>query len=125
MVEYKNISKDELQTIVKKSRIAFHDWKKNIKKRADYLHIFAQELRKEKAKLARVATNEMGKPIKESISEVEKCAWAMEFYGDNGEIFLNPEVVNTDARKSYISFEPLGDRKSTRLNSSHSQISYA
>src|SRR2546426_6602951 len=108
MVEYQNISKDELQTIVKKSRIAFHDWKKNIKKRADYLHIFAQELRKEKAKLARVATNEMGKPIKESISEVEKCAWAMEFYGDNGEIFLNPEVVNTDARKSYISFEPLG-----------------
>ena len=108
MAEYKNISKDELQTIVKKSRIAFQDWKKNIKKRADYLHIFAQELRKEKAKLARVATNEMGKPIKESISEVEKCAWAMEFYGDNGEIFLNPEVVNTDARKSYIAFEPIG-----------------
>src|SRR5438128_5621591 len=108
MVEYKNISKDELQTIVKKSRIAFHDWKKNIKKRADYLHIFAQELRKEKAKLARVATNEMGKPIKESISEVEKCAWAMEFYGDNGDIFLNPEIVNTDARKSFLSFEPIG-----------------
>ncbi|TLX92170.1 MAG: NAD-dependent succinate-semialdehyde dehydrogenase [Thaumarchaeota archaeon] len=108
LVEYQNINKDELQTIVKKSRIACHDWKKNIKKRADYLHIFAQELRKEKAKLARVATNEMGKPIKESISEVEKCAWAMEFYGDNGEIFLNPEVVNTDARKSYIAFEPLG-----------------
>jgi len=107
-MEYQNTNKEELHKMVKKSRTAFRDWRKNIKRRADYLHIFAQELRKKKSELARVATNEMGKPIKESISEVEKCAWAMEFYGDNGEIFLNPEVVNTDARKSYIAFEPLG-----------------
>jgi acyl-CoA reductase-like NAD-dependent aldehyde dehydrogenase len=50
----------------------------------------------------------MGKPIKESISEVEKCAWVMEYFADNGHIFLNDEVVNTDARKSVITFQPLG-----------------
>ena len=50
----------------------------------------------------------MGKPLKESLAEVEKCAWAMEFYGDNGEMFLNQEVMNTDARKSFVSFEPIG-----------------
>jgi succinate-semialdehyde dehydrogenase/glutarate-semialdehyde dehydrogenase/succinyl-CoA reductase len=55
-----------------------------------------------------MATKEMGKPIKESLFEVEKCAWAMEFYGDNANIFLHDESVNTDARKSVISFEPLG-----------------
>jgi len=108
LLEYQNITKEELHKMVKKSKDVFHDWKKNIKKRADYLHIFAEELRKKKTDLARVATNEMGKPIKESISEVEKCAWVMEFYGDNGELFLNPEAVNTDARKSYVTFEPLG-----------------
>ena len=50
----------------------------------------------------------MGKAIKESLSEIDKCAWVMEFFGDNGTIFINDETVNTDARKSLIAFDPLG-----------------
>jgi succinate-semialdehyde dehydrogenase/glutarate-semialdehyde dehydrogenase/succinyl-CoA reductase len=57
---------------------------------------------------ATVATSEMGKPLKESIGEVEKCAWALEFYADHGDSFLSDEVLNTDARKSFLTFEPLG-----------------
>jgi acyl-CoA reductase-like NAD-dependent aldehyde dehydrogenase len=72
------------------------------------VHALADELRKNKTDLARIMTKEMGKPIKESLSEVEKCAWVMEVYGDNGEIFLNSELINTDARKSVLSFEPIG-----------------
>ncbi len=108
IAEYEVISKEKISEAVKKSRTAFGDWKKDIKKRAAFVHTVADELRKNKTDLARVATKEMGKPIKEALSEVEKCAWAMEFYGDNGDIFLNPEVVNTDARKSFLSFEPIG-----------------
>jgi succinate-semialdehyde dehydrogenase/glutarate-semialdehyde dehydrogenase/succinyl-CoA reductase len=93
---------------VKKSREAYNSWKKDIKKRADFVQDFAAELRKNKSELAKVATMEMGKVIKEAVSEVEKCAWAMEFYADNGEIFLNNEIINTDARKSIITFQPLG-----------------
>jgi acyl-CoA reductase-like NAD-dependent aldehyde dehydrogenase len=50
----------------------------------------------------------MGKAIKESRSEVEKCAWAIEYYADHGQIFSTGEIVNTDARKSIITFQPLG-----------------
>jgi acyl-CoA reductase-like NAD-dependent aldehyde dehydrogenase len=50
----------------------------------------------------------MGKAIKEARSEVEKCAWAIEYFADHGKIFATGEVVNTDARKSIIIFEPLG-----------------
>jgi succinate-semialdehyde dehydrogenase/glutarate-semialdehyde dehydrogenase/succinyl-CoA reductase len=50
----------------------------------------------------------MGKAIKEARSEVEKCAWVMEYYADNGRVFVTDDVVNTDARKSFITFEPLG-----------------
>src|ERR671925_294542 len=50
----------------------------------------------------------MGKAIKEARSEVEKCAWTIEYYADNGELFAKGEVVNTDARKSVVTFEPLG-----------------
>src|SRR5205085_5142487 len=94
--EYEIISKEKINESVKKSRAVFNEWKKDIKKRSAFIHTFADELRKNKTDLAHVATKEMGKPIKEALSEVEKCAWAMEFYGDNGDIFLNPEIVNTD-----------------------------
>jgi succinate-semialdehyde dehydrogenase/glutarate-semialdehyde dehydrogenase/succinyl-CoA reductase len=77
-------------------------------KRTDLLHDFANELKKENENLARIATNEMGKPIKEARSEVEKCAWVMEYYADNGQILSTDEVVNTDARKTVIKFQPIG-----------------
>lgn len=95
--------------IVKQARNAYVNWKNNgVTKRAEYLHELAHELRQNKTNLARTCTKEMGKPIKESLSEVEKCAWVMEFYADNGSIFLKDEAVNTDASKSIIAFEPIG-----------------
>jgi acyl-CoA reductase-like NAD-dependent aldehyde dehydrogenase len=106
--EYQIISKEQIDDKVKKAQNAFQDWKKDASKRTDLLHDFANELRKDKENLAKTATNEMGKAIKEARSEVEKCAWAMEYYADNGKIFLTDEVVNTDARKTVIKFQPIG-----------------
>jgi acyl-CoA reductase-like NAD-dependent aldehyde dehydrogenase len=106
--EYEIMPKEQIDDKVKKARNTFQDWKKNANKRSDLLHDFANELRKDKESLARTATNEMGKPIKEARSEVEKCAWVMEYYADNGQIFSTDEVVNTDARKTVIKFQPIG-----------------
>ncbi len=106
--EYQNITEADLKNKVAKAREAFTKWKSDSKNRAMFLHLLSIELRKNKESLAKIATQEMGKPLKESLSEVEKCAWAMEFYGDNGETFLNTEVINTDARKSFVAFEPIG-----------------
>ncbi|MDE1811777.1 MAG: NAD-dependent succinate-semialdehyde dehydrogenase [Thaumarchaeota archaeon] len=108
IAEYQNITEADLKNKVAKSREAFSKWKTNSKNRAVFLHILSENLRKNKESLAKVATQEMGKPLKESLAEVEKCAWAMEFYGDNGETFLNPEIINTDARKSFVAFQPIG-----------------
>src|SRR5574337_1534824 len=108
IAEYQNITETDLKNKVAKSREAFSKWKTDPKKRSMFLHILSEELQKNKESLAKVATQEMGKPLKESLAEVEKCAWAMEFYGDNGETFLNPEIINTDARKSFVTFDPIG-----------------
>ena len=108
IAEYQNITESDLKNKIAKSRDAFSKWKTDSKNRAMFLHLLSEELRKNKESLAKVATQEMGKPLKESLAEVEKCAWVMEFYGDNGETFLNPESVNTDARKSFVAFEPIG-----------------
>jgi acyl-CoA reductase-like NAD-dependent aldehyde dehydrogenase len=106
--EYENMTYDQLDNILTNAKNAFVLWKDDFKKRADYLYAFANEFRKNKDHLAKIATLEMGKPIRESKTEVEKCAWAMEYFADNGQIFMTDEIVNTDARKSFITFEPLG-----------------
>jgi succinate-semialdehyde dehydrogenase/glutarate-semialdehyde dehydrogenase/succinyl-CoA reductase len=102
------MTQEQIKNQVTKSKTAFREWKNNLEKRKSCLYSLTDYLRKNKIKLAEVATKEMGKVLKESISEVEKCAWALEFYADNGSNFLSDEVLNTDARKSFVTFEPLG-----------------
>jgi succinate-semialdehyde dehydrogenase/glutarate-semialdehyde dehydrogenase/succinyl-CoA reductase len=106
--EYRIMNKEQINDKVKKARNVFQDWKKDAGKRVDLLHDFATQLRKDKENLARIATNEMGKAIKEARAEVEKCAWAIEYYADNGQILSTDEVINTDARKTVIRFQPVG-----------------
>ena len=106
--EYKKITKDEVISKAKKAKYAFEEWKKDINKRASFLYAFASEFRKNKEDLAKTATIEMGKAIKEARAEVEKCALAIEYFADNGKIFLTDEIINTEARKSFVAFEPIG-----------------
>ena len=105
---YSTMDKDQVFQLVGKAKRAFPEWKKDYEKRRSYIYNLVEYLKKNKEQLAKVATTEMGKTIKESIGEVEKCAWALEFYADHGDSFLSDEVLNTDARKSFLTFEPLG-----------------
>ena len=106
---YKSSTKADVDKAVTKAKKAFEKWRLlSPAKRAIYLERTAKTLRAQKEKLARIITQEMGKPIKESLPEVAKCAWALEYYSENGPKFLNPEVTKTDATDSYVTFEPLG-----------------
>ena len=105
---YTPMTKDQVFDLVRKAKRAFPEWKKDYEKRRSYVYNLIEYLKKNKEELAKIATAEMGKVLKESIGEVEKCAWALEFYADHGDSFLSDEVLNTDARKSFLTFEPLG-----------------
>jgi len=105
---YSAMDRNQVFELVRKAKRAFPEWRKDYEKRRSYVYNLIEYLKKNKVNLARVATDEMGKTIKESIGEVEKCAWALEFYADHGDSFLSDEVLNTDARKSFLTFEPLG-----------------
>jgi succinate-semialdehyde dehydrogenase/glutarate-semialdehyde dehydrogenase/succinyl-CoA reductase len=105
---YSAMDKNQVFELVRKAKRAFPEWRKDYEKRRSYIYNLVEYLRKNKTDLAKVATNEMGKTLKESIGEVEKCAWVLEFYADHGDSFLSDEVLNTDARKSFLTFEPLG-----------------
>ena len=108
ITKFTTMDKNQVFDLVGKAKRAYPEWKKDYEKRRSYVYNLVEYLIKNKIKLAKVATSEMGKPLKESIGEIEKCAWALEFYADHGDSFLSDEVLNTDARKSFLSFEPLG-----------------
>src|SRR5213080_5402732 len=102
-------TRTDVEKSVEKARKAFEKWRDfSPSKRAEFLQRAARMLRSSKEKLGRIMTLEMGKTIKESVPEVAKCAWALEYFAENGPRFLNPEAAKTDASDSYVAFEPLG-----------------
>jgi acyl-CoA reductase-like NAD-dependent aldehyde dehydrogenase len=106
---YDIMSLDQIEQIAKNAQDSFENWKKKeILERCDYIRDLAKILSKNKSKYARIVTEEMGKPITQSIAEIEKCALVCEYYSENAEAFLHDEIVPTEFRKSFISFEPLG-----------------
>ncbi len=105
---YEAMSESQITERISRAKRAYPEWKKDYEKRRSYVYNLVEYLKKHKNEMAKVATAEMGKVIKESIGEIEKCVWVLEFYADHGDSFLADEVLNTDARKSFLTFEPLG-----------------
>ncbi len=68
----------------------------------------AEILETEKDNFARLMTMEMGKPIKAAVGEAEKCAWVCRYYAENAGLHLADKLADTDAKKSYVCFQPLG-----------------
>ncbi|HEX6650168.1 MAG TPA: NAD-dependent succinate-semialdehyde dehydrogenase [Pyrinomonadaceae bacterium] len=68
----------------------------------------ADVLDTEKHEFARVMTTEMGKPIKAAVAEAEKCAWVCRYYAENAAQHLADLIVETNAEKSFVHFQPLG-----------------
>lgn len=109
MNEFMTMSPAEVLSIIARSRAAFANWRaRPITERLAHVTRLAEVLRTEKRNCAELMTKEMGKPIKDAMAEVEKCATLCDYYASNAERFLLPEMVATEAKKSYVDFEPLG-----------------
>jgi len=76
--------------------------------RAVRLRRAAEVLDRRREEFGRVMTIEMGKPIGAAIAEVQKCALNCRYYADHGESFLRDEPVKTEAKESFIRYEPIG-----------------
>lgn len=106
---YANESPEVLSQRVKRSRDSFERWKDtDISDRAKNIRNLGTVLRRNKDDYAGTITSEMGKPIKQSKAEIEKCAWLCDYYADHSESFLRDEYVPTEYYKTFVAFEPLG-----------------
>ena len=80
----------------------------SLTERANLLLNLSNLLDERKVELAALMASEMGKPLKDGLAEVAKCATVCTYYASNGERFLADQAVETAASKSYISFQPIG-----------------
>lgn len=68
----------------------------------------AEILEQRKEDYGRLITTEMGKPVRAAVAEVAKCATVCRHYAEHAERYLADEVVETDASRSFVTFQPLG-----------------
>jgi succinate-semialdehyde dehydrogenase/glutarate-semialdehyde dehydrogenase len=107
--ETRELSDEQIEDILKRSLNAFSNWKKTgWNERRKLVSKTAELLRNNAHEYAGVITSEMGKPIRESLGEIKKCAWVCDYYSENAENFLKPAIIESDADTSYIVYEPLG-----------------
>lgn len=76
--------------------------------RGKHLTAIAAAFRANKVSLANLITEEMGKLYEESLAEVEKCAWVCDYYAEQAEGFLADELIESDAGRSLVCYQPLG-----------------
>jgi succinate-semialdehyde dehydrogenase / glutarate-semialdehyde dehydrogenase len=95
-------------TIQKNQQIFLHWRTLQLSDRIKKIKTLSDLLNTHFSNYARLITTEMGKLYKEAQAEVKKCASLCEFYVQNAESFLADELVKTDYKKSYITYQPLG-----------------
>ena len=107
--EFEEYTGEKVENLLLESKSAFEKWKKtDFEYRSFLMTKVAGSLRFNLNEFAEAITSEMGKPVKESRAELEKCAWVCEYYAKNARLFLATETIDTDAYKSYVYYEPLG-----------------
>ncbi len=106
---YPDMNGNEIDEILNQSHSTFLEWKNtSFSERAKKMKKTRDILLKRKDEFAKIMTLEMGKPILQSVSEIEKCAWVCEYFADNADTFLSNEEIKTDASESYLTYNPLG-----------------
>jgi succinate-semialdehyde dehydrogenase/glutarate-semialdehyde dehydrogenase len=107
--EYEEQTPEKVEQIIEATHAAFQKWRRvSFVERAKCMQQAAQILRENAAEYGKLMAQEMGKPVKDGRAEAEKCAWVCDYYAENAKRFLQREVVETDATKSFVTFQPLG-----------------
>jgi succinate-semialdehyde dehydrogenase/glutarate-semialdehyde dehydrogenase len=106
---FEPLTATEIETKLAQAQKAFEQYRKTeITQRSVWLQAAAEILERDKEKLGKLITLEMGKPLKGAIAEIEKCASGCRYYAEHAAELLADVPVSTDASHSFIRYQPLG-----------------
>jgi succinate-semialdehyde dehydrogenase/glutarate-semialdehyde dehydrogenase len=109
LATYEEHDDGQVRDAVTAAHAAFRDWRRlDFAERAVPLRRAAELLEERAADLATLMAREMGKPLPDGLGEARKCAWVCRHYADHAAGLLADEEVATDARRSFVTCQPLG-----------------
>lgn len=106
---YNGISDEELVGKLDLAQSAYVKWQKvPLVERCALMVKAGQVLRDNVEKYAQMISLEMGKPIVESRTEINKCAWVCDYYAESAAAFLAIEEIPTEAGRSFVRHDSIG-----------------
>lgn len=106
---HRSLDREEALAGATRSGEAFESWRRTpLHQRSTILRHAASLLRDEADRWAQLMAEEMGKPLAQGRSEVEKCAWVLEYYADHGAAFLADRPAEVEGGRAYWTHRPLG-----------------
>ncbi len=104
------LSHEEWEEKLNLANQVFSVWRaRSLKERRALVQKLAELMDKEKDRLAALITREMGKPVRQSLSEIKKCIWLCEYAVEQAPSVLADRVELPYApEKSYVTYQPLG-----------------
>ncbi|MEM1058121.1 MAG: NAD-dependent succinate-semialdehyde dehydrogenase [Verrucomicrobiota bacterium] len=109
LAEYPETTGAEAAAATERASLAQEAWRETgFAERGGYLLRLADAMEADQSELAALAAREMGKPVAEARGEIKKCALLARHAAGHAAVYLADEPVATEARASYIRYEPLG-----------------
>jgi len=106
---YPEMSASTIDEIIHKTHAAYLTWRDvDFATRSLHMKKLAALLTQNKNECAKLITSEMGKPLAQSISEIEKCALVCNHYAESAQDYLKPRSIPTELKKSYVTYQPIG-----------------
>ncbi len=106
---FEALSDDALQQKIAVAAAAAKSYRETrLNDRALWMRKLATLIEQEHEELATLMTLEMGKPLAAARAEALKCAVGCRYYAANASRILTPEVIRTEATRSYVRYDPLG-----------------
>jgi succinate-semialdehyde dehydrogenase / glutarate-semialdehyde dehydrogenase len=100
---------NQVEAILEDAAQAAPAWRDTpIEARCRLLQQAAAVLRARRDEFAELVTLEMGKLAGEARAEIEKCAAGCDYYAEHAAEFLADELIDTDASRSLVAYQPLG-----------------
>jgi succinate-semialdehyde dehydrogenase/glutarate-semialdehyde dehydrogenase len=107
--KYRAHTPKQVEQKITQTHQAWISWKDSgHAQRSRLLISMAEILEIRKKEFAILMAQEMGKPVAQGVAEIEKCVSVCQYYAANAANYLSDQLIETDASKSYVSFQPIG-----------------
>lgn len=106
---YEEMAVTEVNRIIDSAAVAARTWRAlDFAERANCMYQMAELLLNRKEEYAKLIAMEMGKPLAQGLSEIEKCALVCKHFADHAEDYLASRNIKTEMQHSYVTYQPLG-----------------